>query len=111
MMASIIAGMAGYVGMVLAAVFIAVMVFIHRRGGARVCGVIGAVLLITGTVARPILVSLGIGSSGNGLFAVDDPSSLSTLIALAAPGTLLGVGLILVFIAAVSRAPRKAVRQ
>ncbi|PCC48143.1 hypothetical protein CIK64_00070 [Brevibacterium aurantiacum] len=88
---------AGIVVTVLAAAVVAIMAIIHRRGGARVAGIIGVVLVIGGIFAPHAIDFFGISQVGMSTVAVPK------FIAAAAPGVLTGVGIILICIAALSR--------
>lgn len=104
MMVATIAGPAGIIVLALAVVLIVIMVILHRRGGARVAGVIGAVLVIGGTLYLSIFDFLGLVPEVPS--AEDRLTEVAAFLAGAAPGLLLGVGTVLVCIAAVT--PPKA---
>ncbi|AZL08032.1 hypothetical protein [Brevibacterium aurantiacum] len=96
MMPSTMSGPAGIVVTVLAAVVVAIMAIIHRRGGARVAGIIGVVFVIGGILAPHAIDLFGIGQVGMSTEAIPK------FIVGAAPGVLTGGGIILICIAALS---------
>ena len=107
-------GLLGYVLPVFASIFIVVMIAIHRRGGARVIGIIGSLLVIAGTLLPPVIGFLGIGPAGmtaEALLAGDQPSPVAGFISAVGPGVLTGIGIIGVCCAAVSGAHKKVERR
>lgn len=109
MIASSLAGIGGTVVLSLAAVFIAVMLIIHRRGGARVAGLLGVCSAIVGIIFPHVIRFIGVGAeaaSADSVLAGEQGDPVLSFIIPAAPGLLLGVGIVLVCCAAAT--PRAA---
>lgn len=95
---------------VIGAIVIGILVFIHRRGGARVTGIIGAALIIVGIIFTPIVQIVGMtpdpsapGVMSAGLYE----SEFLTFALQAIPGISLGLGILLVVASAVKGYQRR----
>lgn len=98
----------GYALSFIGAIIIALVVIGQRRGGARLFGLLGALLIMAGAIV-PVFAEL----SGNSLVAISPEAGVDfsrrgetadTLLA-ALPGTLIGFGLIGVALAAIRPGP------
>lgn len=98
-------GLIGYILPIIGALVVAIMMIIHRRGGARAMGILGAVLVVVGIIYPPISILLGFGAGS--LTAAEAMAGQENSWALdffgsAAPGVLIGAGVVLICAAAVS---------
>lgn len=94
----------GYVLAFIGSLVVAVLLVGNRRGGARIVGLIGALLIMAGALV-PIFAEV----SGNSLIAISPDAAVesyhreeaSDVIVAALPETLIGLGLIGIAVAAI----------